>query len=200
MTTCHASDALSGGEAKLPRRDWIVLPLLALLTASVLAGSTEWLAQGLYKRSAGFIPACMGPVDSEERARAIPNTVCRNKSYESEWVEYRFNRCGHRAGEECGEKMPRTYRIVMVGSSVPMGALIPREQSFAALLPQKISRVTGRSVDLYNESMVTLTPHIIASHMDEVLAANPDLILLVVVPFDIERELQDVTPQNPNRK
>jgi hypothetical protein len=48
--------------------------------------------------------------------------------------------------------------------------------------------------------MVTLTPHIIASHMDEVLAANPDLILLVVVPFDIERELQDVTPQNPNRK
>jgi lysophospholipase L1-like esterase len=183
-------------EAKLPRRDWILLPLLGLLTICTLAGSLELIASRVYTESRPFIPACMEPPGPEGRARAIPNHVCWDKKFESQWVEYRFNGCGHRAGMECAPKAPGTYRIVLIGSSIAMGNLVPREKTFAALLPVELTQLTGRKIDLYNESMVATTPQVVAQRMNEVLAAKPDLILLALTPSDIALETPHTGPPN----
>jgi hypothetical protein len=176
---------------KLPRRDWVLLPVLSLLTISVAVLSTEFVARRLFlfTATAPFIQNCMGPVDPAKGAWAVPNSVCQEKKYETQLVTYEFNGCGHRAGMECGAKrQPNVYRIVMVGSSYAMGYDMQWQGSLAALLPASLSRKTGRRVELYDEGMVTVFPHELTLRFDEVLAAKPDLILWVLTPLDIEKE------------
>ena len=118
-------------------------------------------------------------------------------------TEYRFNRCGYRGDENCGPKSPETYRIVMVGSSVPMGLRVAQEQSLATLLSVQLSRQTGRQVEVYNESLEGTggIPSAVDRRFSEVLAAAPDLILWVLTPWDIENaapspaDKTDVSPQ-----
>ncbi len=202
ISSKDAEEAGNLNEAKLHQRDWLVLPMLGLLTVCFIAGSTELIARlMLGVESKPFIPACMGPVDQETGgARAIPNSVCWDKKFESEWVEYKFNSCGHRAGMECGPKPPGTYRIVMMGASFTMGHLMSREKTFAALLPTDLTHKTGRKIELYNEGMITVNPHVSCLRMNEVLAANPDMILWALSPGDLEQELPHIALINPPYK
>ena len=50
MTQSSASDPANLKEAKLPRRDWILLPMLSLLTIGLLAVSTESIARRVFSR------------------------------------------------------------------------------------------------------------------------------------------------------
>ncbi len=190
--TSPGSDALKNAkEPRLPRRDWILLPLLSLMTIVLLLGSTELIAR--IKTGSGSEQEGMGPCiisnDLSTGVRFVPNSECRDKIMESGWTDYKFNSHGHRAGWEYGPKDPGTYRIVMTGSSVAFGFVVDRKKSFAALLPGEISAETGRKVELYNESMGYAgggTPHSVLIRFDEVLAAKPDAILWVLTPYDIE--------------
>jgi hypothetical protein len=181
-------------EEKLPKRDIVLLPLLSLLTIGILIGCAELMAHRLYTESAPFLAVCTGPVDPITGARAFPNSVCSDKSFETERVEYRFNSCGHRAGMECGQKAPGAYRIVIAGSSVTMGHSVQQDKTYASLLPANIFRLTGRSVEVYNEGMITVHPHVAALRADELLAAKPDVILWTISPFDIQVELPGYRP------
>jgi hypothetical protein len=127
--------------------------------------------------------------DPSTGVRGIPNCVVREKTFETEVTEYRFNSCGYRAGMECGPKPQGAYRIVMIGTSMAMGMRAPREETFAALLPAELSRRTGRKIQLYNESMPWRPPHIVALHFNEVLAAEPDMILWILTPADVLNSL-----------
>ena len=129
--------------------------------------------------------------DASTGPRAIPNSVCWEKTPEGPLAEYRFNSCGHRAGVECGPKSPGAYRIVMSGSSFAFGLSTPREETFAALLPQELSRMTGRPVELYNESLVWQAPGGVDTRFDKILAAKPDLILWAVTSWDIAHTAPD---------
>jgi hypothetical protein len=97
----------------------------------------------------------------------------------------KFNSCGHRAEMDCGPKRPGIFRIVMVGSSLAQGATVPIGKSFAAILPVLLSRDTGRNIELYNEGMAWGTPHSMDLRFSEALAAQPDLILWPISPWDI---------------
>jgi hypothetical protein len=174
-------------ELKLPRRDWILLPMLSVITICVIAGSMELIARRMFSESNTGFAKCMVTNDPSTGPRGIPNCTCWGKAPESQWVEYKFNRCGHRAGMECGTKPPDVHRIVLVGSSVAMGDMVPREQTFAALLPVALSKQTGRKVELYNTGMVWGFPHSVALRFNEALAAQPDMILWLLVPGDISR-------------
>jgi hypothetical protein len=101
-------------------------------------------------------------------------------------IEYRFNSSGYRADADYAAKPPGTYRIVMAGSSMTMGWGVQREQTFAALLPSELSRLTGRNVELYNNAMMYEVPHIVALRLDEILASKPNMILWIVTYWDIE--------------
>jgi hypothetical protein len=79
----------------------------------------------------------------------------------------------------------------MIGSSVALGSPLQREKTIAAILPIDLSHYTGRHIELYNEGMEGAFPHRIAQYFDEVLAAQPDMILWILTPFDISTETSD---------
>jgi hypothetical protein len=179
-------------EAKLPRRDWILLPLISVLTISLILVSTESLSRRMFNVSKTSVASgCMVLNDSSTGPRAVPNTVCWEKTPEGPLAEYRLNSCGHRAGVECGPKPPGAYRIVMSGSSFAFGLSTPREETFAALLPAELSRMTGRTVELYNESLLWQAPGGVDKRFDKILAAEPDLVLWVVTSWDIAHTAPD---------
>jgi hypothetical protein len=191
MTSPTSDDPEMAKEARLPRRDWILLPLLSLMTILLLLGSMELIAR--LKTGSGSEQEGMGPCivsdDPSTGVRFVPNSECRDKIMESGWTDYKFNSHGHRAGWEYGPKEQGTYRIVMTGSSIAFGFIVDREKSFAALLPGEISARTGRKVELYNESMGYAgggTPHSVLIRFNEILAANPDAILWVLTPYDLQ--------------
>ncbi|MGC9293566.1 MAG: hypothetical protein ACP5EP_12755, partial [Acidobacteriaceae bacterium] len=120
MTQSNASNPETVKEAKLPRRDWILLPMLSLLTICLIVVSTELIARRMFHES-GNLESCLIS-DPSTGVHGIPNTICWEKPIEGQQqVEYRFNGCGHRTDEECGLKPPGTYRIVMIGTSIAMG-------------------------------------------------------------------------------
>jgi hypothetical protein len=174
-------------EKPLPRRDWILLPALALLTICLLAASSELIARRVFETGRKGQALCVIINDSSTGVRGIPNCVNSAKGAESEWVEYKLNSCGHRAGMECGPKPPGTYRIVMIGSSVAMGDYVPREKSFAALLPLQLSRETSHKIELYNEASGWVFSHGADLRFNDALTQSPDLILWALTPTDIQR-------------
>jgi hypothetical protein len=172
---------------RLKRRDWILLPCAFLGTLILLGGGVELVARSVFSQSQTGLAQCMVLNDATTGARGIPNSVCYEKVAESPKIEFRFNGCGHRAGMECGPKPAGTYRIVMTGSSMPMGAMVQQRESFAALLPKALSEETGRRVELYNESMEWGFTHSVTLRFKDVLAAKPDLVLWILTPADVER-------------
>jgi hypothetical protein len=167
------------------RRDWVLMPAIGLLTICLMVASIEYIAREMFRKSTSTTLSCLILNDPLTGVRAIPNSVCSQKAYESKLVEYRFNGCGYRTGMGCGEKPPGTYRIVMIGSSFNFGMMVPREQSFAALLPVQLGNKTGRQIELYNESMQWGFPASAALRFRQALAAGPDMILWVLTPADI---------------
>jgi len=187
MSSANAGKTADTTGEKLPLRDWILLPLLSVLTLAALAFS--------FKAIGGRMLAATDPIgdcivlDSSKTPRGVPNGSCWKKAAESAPVEYSFNSCGHRAGMECGQKAPGTYRIVMAGSSYAFGWAVKREQSFAALVPIELSQRTGRNVELYNASMIGVggIPRTVAARFNEILSAQPDVILWTVTPWDVDK-------------
>ena len=167
------------------RRDWILVPVLSLLTIYLILVSMNMIAQWTFPSLVGAGENCIVFNDPSTGARGIPNTVCREKIPEGEITEYRFNSCGHRTDIACGPKTSDAYRIVMIGGSYAMGMRVPKEKTFATLLPAELSLETGRHIELYNEGMPWRPPNIVALHFDKVLAAKPNLILWIIVPSDI---------------
>lgn len=187
MRETIAGQAANTTAEKLPRRDWILLPLLSFFTVLVLAVALDFIGDRMLP-SVAVNGRCIEQ-DPVTGPRGVPNAVCSFKAAEGPLVDYSFNRCGHRAGMECGPKAPGTYRIALAGGSYVFGWSVARERTFAALLPLDLSRRTGRKVEVYNTSMFGEggVPRTVALRFNEVLAAQPDAILWVVSPFDIDK-------------
>jgi hypothetical protein len=184
MTTSAAIAPEQETESKLSRRDWILLPLFGLLTIVLLLGSTELVARLIFPEM-DTLSDCMVS-DLVKGLHPLPNSACFFKRGEHPVVKYKFNSCGHYAAMDCGPKQEGVYRIVMTGSSYAMGYAARKEQTFASLLPEQLSRQTGRRIELYNEGLVWKTPRVVALRFDEVLVANPDMILWIVTPWDVK--------------
>jgi hypothetical protein len=187
MTPSDAGTLDNGKEAKLPPRDWILLPLISLLTIGLLAGATEMIARRMFSRSTTSLYNCLVLNDPSTGTRGIPGSVCWEKIEEAQPVEYRFNSSGYRAGIEFGPKSADTYRIVMVGSSFAMGYRVDSEKTFGALLPAELSQKTGRKTELYNEAMAGSggSPRSVSLRFNDALAAKPDMILWILTFWDI---------------
>lgn len=170
----------------MPRRDWLLLPSLGLVTMFLVIESVSFVANRMFGETPTTLRQCLIMNDRSTGTRAIPNTTCSDKVPESELVNYSFNGCGHRAGMNCGPKLPGVFRIVAMGSSFGFGTYVRDEQTFAALLPAELSRKTGRRIEVYNESMLGGWPRSAALRMDEVFAAQPDMILWTFTPFDLQ--------------
>jgi hypothetical protein len=172
--------------AALPRRDWVMLPLICLVTILVIAGSVELVARRIFSESTASLATCFVLTDPTTSVRGIPNCKCKTKAPETEWIENHFNACGYLTPQGCGPKTPGTYRIVMTGSSVALGEHVQENQSLAAVLPRDLSEETGRKIEIYNESAHFGFSHNTAIRFNGVLSAQPDMVLWIVTPFDVE--------------
>lgn len=172
-------------EQKLPSRDWFLLPALSILTIIFLFAFADLLSHLMFSRFDN-VHACLIANDPSTGLRGVPNCTCMDKRYEYPFIEYKFNSSGYRSRMDFRPKQSDTYRIVLVGSSFSFGLGVPNENTFGAQLPQKLSTLTGRKVELYNQAMYLGTPHSTALRFNDAIAANPDLILWEVSPWDIE--------------
>jgi hypothetical protein len=188
MTQSKNSDPASVGAAKATRRDWLLLPLLGLLTIVAMAASAKLLARQAHLDSWGDVDPCLVFGDVSTGVRGNPGSVCWSKGRESGPVEYRFNSNGYRTDVRLGPKQQGTYRIVMTGASFALGAQVPVEKSSAALLPVELAKRTRRRIELYNEGMFSGSPHSVGLRFKDVLAAQPDLILWELTAWDIKQD------------
>jgi hypothetical protein len=186
MNKSSASSLESAPEEKIPTRDWILLPLLSVVTIIFLACSTELLGRWVLPASKTLAEDCMVSNDTATGMRGIPNAVCWDRVLDGEWTEYKFNSSGYRSDVDFGPKPEGTYRIAMVGTSFAAGLRVPVNETFAATLPAELSQRTGRKVELYNEGIVRRLPDVIAEHFNEVLKVKPDMILWIVTRSDVQ--------------
>jgi hypothetical protein len=70
-----------------------------------------------------------------------------------------------------------------------MGHLIAENRIFAVLLPDALGKETDRKIEVYNEGMVGLNPHVVVLRFDDALAAKPDLVLWTLTAWDIQNTL-----------
>ena len=182
---------------KLPRRDWLILPLLSLFTIVFLFIALRSLGNHLFSAFGNLEDHCLTFHDALHGAHGIPNTVCSVKFAESVPHEYRFNSCGHRTNLECAQKSPGAFRIVTIGSSYVFGQSVAPEQSFPGLLPADLSLKTGRNIEVYNEGVDYNFTHNIDLNFDDILAAKPDLILWAITPIDVKAAAQTIQLKPP---
>ncbi len=159
--------------------------MLSLATVCLLAGSVELGARRILTSLSTAGEDCLVLNDPSNGARGIPNCVVSEKIPEGKLTKYRFNSSGYRDSFNFGPKSAGTYRIVMVGTSVAAGFRVPEEQTFGVLLPEELSRLTGRKVELYNEGLPWRSPIFISRNFKEALAVSPDMILWILTPIDI---------------
>lgn len=186
MTELNGGKQKGLSESKLPRRDWILLPLLSLSTICLILATLAVMAQHIFPNPVQpgrrTLANCLVINDPSTGVRGVPNCQGWAGVYESGPAEYKLNSHGYRAGKELQPKPPGTYRIVLLGTSTALGWSLPREKTFAALLPGDIEKLTGRKVDLYNEAMMWQSPFDILLSFKDVMAAKPDMILWVMPP------------------
>jgi hypothetical protein len=182
----ESSKAGSQESGKVKLRDWILLPVISLLTICLIAVAVELTARHLFPTPKTNELNCLILNDPSTGVRAVPNSTCVDQTSESKPVVYKYNSCGYRAGMACSLKQPGTFRIVLMGSSFAEGLYVKREQTFAAVLPAELSRDTGRKIELYNEGMHWGTPRSVDLRFNQVVAAQPDMILWALTPFDIQ--------------
>jgi hypothetical protein len=175
----------SSKDTALPRRDWILLPIISLSTILVIVVFAETMARQAFSASITSLRSCL-VVDAATGVRAIPNSVCWDKNSEGPLVEYKFDCNGYRTGRPCEPKSTGSYRIVLIGSSLAMGQNVPIQKTLGALLPEELSRLVGRQFELYNYAMAFGFPRNTDLRFNDVLAAKPNLILWVLTAIDVK--------------
>ncbi len=176
------SEAPQRDEA-LPRRDFFLLPLVALGTVLVMLGGAEAAARVMFAERGEF--TCGDPKTPGAPNHQTPNCVTSVKSAEGPEVEYRFNECGFRSTAACGAKPAGTLRVVLIGTSITMGYQVPNEETFAVRTERALRQVCGRPVEVQNMGAMT-SLEAQEGIAGEALALSPDVIVLTLVPYDIE--------------
>ena len=184
MSQPNAAEAANAPETKLPRRDWIILPLLSLLTVALCLLAAEAAAR--YFFVAVRDDSC--EIDDPMIAfRYCQNCTSRAKASEGPWVTHQFNDCGYRTRESCGPKPPGTTRIALLGASIAEGYLVPYDQTFAVRAAKQLTLELERPVEIQNLGREQCYPICVFHRIDEALALKPNLVLVAISPTDLER-------------
>jgi hypothetical protein len=170
--------------APLPRRDYIILPLLSLLTVLTLFTAAEVVSRLTFVQHEA--DACMMP-DRQLGTRFRPNCTSRVKAAEGPWVTNSYNNCGYRTPQPCGPKPNDAVRIAVLGSSVAQGYLVPYRQTFAARAAQQLSQDCRTPVEFQNLASIGYIWNRLADRVDDAIALHPDAAVIVMVPFDLQQ-------------
>ncbi len=169
-------------QAALPRRDLILIPLIAVVTALLMFAVAEAVARRFFaERQEGNC----GRPDPILPYRYAPNCSFKNKAAEGPLVSYSFNECGYRTPETCGPRPTGHLRLVLLGASTAMGFKAPFEDSLAAQAGKLLTAACKRPVELQNFGVAGYKLIDQYVRMNEALALKPDLIVRVLTPYEL---------------
>jgi hypothetical protein len=172
--------------ARFSKRDLLLLPLLSLLTVLVLLGVSEAVTRVLWPTE--YSLACIVP-DPIEGYRFKPNCSARGKIAEGSWITYHYNECGYRSEGSCGAKPPGTIRIAILGSSMSQALHVSYDDAFFSRAAASLTRFCARRIDVQNLGVPGSSPAYADRHVQEALALNPDVVLYLVVPYDLNQQV-----------
>ena len=178
---------------RMPRRDFIVVPLICIATLVLLIGIPELVAANTFY--AHQVDSCLRP-DPVLGDRALPNCKSRYKAGEGPWAENDYNECGYRSQESCLSKPPNTFRVALIGSSTSMGYLVPYNQTFATRTEKILTDTCGRNVEFQSMGGLGYQWRRLELRFDEALKLKPDLVVATLSPFDM-RVPYDLHPVHP---
>jgi hypothetical protein len=166
---------------RLPKRDLIVLPVLSLLTVLSMWAATETVARWWWPEQEN--DRCMR-YDAVLGYHAQPDCAGRIKAAEGPWVEDDWNECGYRATGSCKIKAAGSARLVVLGSSTSWGYLVSLRESWFARTAAALTDRCGRPTDAQAlGGIASLYQN--AARLPQVLALHPDVVVMVLSPFDI---------------
>ena len=182
MSQPSSSSSADIQDTKLPRRDWVILPLIALTTIALMAGICEFAGRIVWPEQDDtcFIADTKG-VHYQANCRS------RVKIAEGPWIENAYNNCGYRSQEPCGPKPLDSIRIAVLGSSSSYGYGVLYKSIYTTLASEKLNRECNRHVEFQNLGVMASPLKDTFLRTDEALALKPDLLLLVLDPFDVVR-------------
>jgi lysophospholipase L1-like esterase len=177
-------------EDRLPRRDYVLLPLIVLSVTIALLGISDVVANHVFPSSGRF--TCIVR-DRLGFLRGKANCICHYKNPEGPLVEYRFNECGYRSTKPCGRKPDGMVRIVLMGASLTWGLHIPGNEVFGNRVEEALNQICTRPIEVQNMGgMIRLRDEY--KLIDEALSLSPDVIVLTVAPNDLEQLVE--SPQS----
>src|SRR5215469_4042079 len=180
--------AMTGSiEQRLPWWDYLILPALSLLTAVLLLGSAEFTARTLWPKNT--VDSCLVRDSSGMHYKA--GCVSKTKIPEGPWVESHYNDCGLQSDFPCHFKSAGDLRIAILGSSSAEGYMVPFEASYGAGLERILSLKCGRTVEVQNLAVAGTHLTDVARRTDEALSLRPDLVLIVLTPYDLWKEITE---------
>jgi hypothetical protein len=181
-------------KTKLPRRDWVILPLLSILTVGIIFLITEVTTRLIFAEGGKDSCKVRGPIPGQGNK---PNCTARIKSAEGPWVEYTFNDCGYRTAASCGPRSTGTLRVALLGASLSEAYMIPYDQTFATQAAGELSSICDRPVEFQNMGTAGCWPVCAGRRVSEALALRPDAVMLAIAPFDVS---QDNDPNSPTTR
>lgn len=180
-------------DQRLLLRDYVILPALSLLTAVLFLGSAEFTARTLWPKNA--LDSCLVRDSSGMHYKA--DCVSKTKIPEGPWVESHYNDCGLQSDFPCHLKPADDLRIAILGSSSAEGYMVPFKASYGAGLERILSQNCGRTVQVQNLAVAGTHLTDVARRTHEALLLQPDLILIVLTPYDLWKEIAEVPPVEP---
>lgn len=186
MTQLKEENRTMDSEAKLPRRDFFLLPAIGLLTVITMFLMSEFLARMIWPEEER--DACLVS-DPVFHSRFRPNCKSRTKAAEGPWVENSYNECGYRSQESCGAKPPGAVRVAVIGTSYSYGYMTPYDDTYTTLAGNALTRQCKRKVEFQNLGVPNVSLVDVYRRVDEALALKPDILLMVISEGDIVREI-----------
>jgi hypothetical protein len=170
----------------MPRRDFWLIPLLVLATILVMTAASEVVTREVFTESGG--ESC-GSDTTAGVPRMRPNCVSHRKAAEGPPVENTYNDCGYRTPQSCRLKPPDALRVALAGTSTAEGFKVPYKETFAARLTEELGVACGRNVEFQNMGIAGSSPLDVYRRMDEALAMNADLVMLVFTAWDLKERI-----------
>jgi len=169
---------------KLPRRDYILIPLLSLGTALGMAAIAEATSRIFWPDNS--LDACVLPDGHHKPNCSAPLNTMEGPAY----IES-YNECGYRTQASCGPKPPGHIRIALLGSSFAMAFGVSYEQGFPGKAERQLTSACRHPVEIQNLSSPNLQPLQIYHLVDEALSLKPDLLIVNINPMDLDQNYTD---------
>lgn len=168
---------------KLPARDVILLPVIAIATIFAMFGAAELVARIAF--TSQEYDTCIVP-DARLGLRYKPDCTSVTKSFESPWVTNHYNECGYRGEASCGPTPPNVRRVALLGSSLALGYLVPEQQTYAARSAEELTQRCHVPVQIQDLGGTLIFWTRVVNRVDDALRMHPVAGLLQISTYDLE--------------